>query len=257
MSRKLRWLAVGLGVTTLVWFLGMSFEAVRTWRVTVALDKLRPTDTHEVPQLIERLHDYNLLIRVTAIHALTRMGASAKDANPALIETLKDPSSVVRSNAAEALAAIGDDAAIPCLIAGLDDPELVVRRYCAAAIGKYSARAEAAVPKLIERLDDPEMTDVVLAVLGKIGPPAKAAIPKLIVALEMTHGVTQFRVMLALEQFGTDAAPALPLLQKLTQDPELGISQNAVLAIQNITEPGSVITTTMPNGSIRREYRKK
>lgn len=91
----------------------------------------------------------------------------------------------VRETAADALARIGD-AAVPSLVATLQDPDRDVRAQAARALARMGPRAEPAIPALIAALNDSdqEVRMGAARALGQIGPPAAEAVPDLIEALK-------------------------------------------------------------------------
>ena len=62
-----------------------------------------PAAKGAVPALIVALKDKNGRVRLSAVHALGRIGPAAKAAVPALTKALKDEYSIVRQAAEEAL----------------------------------------------------------------------------------------------------------------------------------------------------------
>jgi HEAT repeat protein len=90
----------------------------------------------------------------------------------------------VRDTAADALGRIGD-AAVPALIAALEDPDRDVRTQATRALARMGAKAESAIPALIEALndDDKEVRQGAARALGQIGPLADEAVPALVQAL--------------------------------------------------------------------------
>lgn len=93
-------------------------------------------------------------VRETAADSLGRIGDAAV---PALIAALEDADRDVRAQATRALARMGPKAedAIPALIDALDDDDKEVRRGAARALGQIGPLAEEAVPALVRALKDP------------------------------------------------------------------------------------------------------
>ena len=237
MRRKLRLVAVVLSVLVSIAVAFSLYEVMRTIRVTERIAAVKPADAYELPYLVERLHDYNFMIRAKAAGALTRLGPAAKPAYSDLLAAMKDPSAQVRANATAAFIQIGDANCIPDLIARLDDEDNEVRRYAACALRDNGKHAAAAVPRLIELLDDEWMGCWAAAALGEIGPAAKPAIPKLIAAMSSAHDLRRLEYIVAIEKFGNDGKDALPQLRKLTTDPDPLINQAAAKAIRTISTP--------------------
>ena len=86
----------------------------------------------------------------------------------------------------EALGSIGDSQAVPALTQSLHHSDSYTRYEGALALRKFGPKAAAAVPDLIAEIDDESQQAGSAAVdaLGAIGPEAKAAIPRLIKLLE-------------------------------------------------------------------------
>lgn len=125
---------------------------------------------------------------------LRQLGAEAL---PALGRGLTDPDMKLRKNVALALNALGGNwfdrskqrmdirAALPVLIAALQDSEGDVRAWSAQAIGEIGRDAAEAVPALVALLgsaDDGSRNSACIALYG-IGPAAKDALPGLQMAL--------------------------------------------------------------------------
>ena len=125
---------------------------------------------------------------------LRRLGA---DALPALARGLRDPDVHLRRNVALALNVLAGNwydrskermdirAALPVLIAALQDADGSVRAWSAQAIGEIGPDAAQAVPALVMLLgnaDEGSRNSACIALYG-IGPAAKAALPALEKAL--------------------------------------------------------------------------
>jgi HEAT repeat protein len=125
---------------------------------------------------------------------LRRLGA---DALPPLARGLKDPDVQLRRNVALALNVLAGNwydrskermdirAALPALIAALQDADGSVRAWSAQAIGEIGLDAAQAVPALVMLLgnaDEGSRNSACIALYG-IGPAAKAALPALEKAL--------------------------------------------------------------------------
>ena len=180
-----------------------------------ALSGIGPAAESAVPALVAALREDDEWMRQAAVIALTKIGPAAV---PALATTLRDDA-WVRRLALVALNGIGRaaEAAVPALVAALEDDDKWVRQGAAAALEKIGPAAESAVPALIAALKDDDegvLGSAVLA-LGKIGPAAKSAVPALIAALKLGE---QLSICLALTKIGSAAVPAL--LAALSDDDE-------------------------------------
>lgn len=106
---------------------------------------------------IRMLEDTDPVTRLSAIHAVGKIGPEAKAAVPALIETIRqtrnhDRKMLLACNVA--LLAMGKEL-VPYMIALLKDDEWEMRRGAAWILGKAGPYAEDAVPALTKALEDP------------------------------------------------------------------------------------------------------
>src|SRR5262249_12893030 len=129
--------------------------------------------------------DYDLA--ATAARVLGEIGADARAAVPALTGALRSRVTGVAYSAAAALGAIGPDAkeAVPALLTLLTNVTPYIRSTAAEALWRID-RHPAAIPALVAQLQDAQCTDRGSAAiaLGKIGPDARAAVPALLAALK-------------------------------------------------------------------------
>ena len=106
---------------------------------------------------------------------------------PALTELLRSGTPPERILAANTLWGMGARAraAVPDLVAALEDPDLALRAASAMALENMGPAAEAAVPALAKALGDPEpgVRQAAVKALGAIGPGARDALPVLTRAL--------------------------------------------------------------------------
>ena len=180
-----------------------------------------------VPPLIKALRNDDALMREIAIESLGSLGPdSAGKAVPELIRRFgSDPSQRLRLHAAWALPRLDPEgtAAIPALVAGLNDRNWQMRLSAVSTVGQFGPRARSAVPGLIASLSDSEayVRSAAAAVLAKIGP-ASRTVPPLIEAYqrELKHGdwTVSYMIAIALGQIGSEAAPAVPRARGGTQD---------------------------------------
>jgi HEAT repeat protein len=97
----------------------------------------------------------------------------------------------------------------------LNDPDVVVRRKAAFALGVLGKDAEDAVPALaaimVDDADEPLRIEASLA-LSKLGPVARPAVPSLARALGDAHPLVRLNAARTLLNLGGEARPALPAL---------------------------------------------
>jgi HEAT repeat protein len=188
-----------------------------------------------VDELAEAVGSSDQMVRVAAVKALLRLGASGEvfgrigsPAVPALIDILKSQDRNERRAAIEALAGIGS-AAAPALVMVLKSGDLV---ECSRATEALSRIGSGAVPELIKAIESAGMDDQLSAeaeALGKIGAEAEAAVPALIGVLIKSGYVDELRAVAeALGRIGPKAAPALTKLLKSGETFDVGAAVEAV-----------------------------
>ena len=129
-----------------------------------------------VPALIKALSDSDKGVRLNALVALKAFGDSPKAAGPVLKQMLEhEPNSDIRKEAASVLGSIKDQAAIPSLIAALDEQDSEVRVEATRALGRYGSavNSPAVIQKLIDGLDlrrSEELRDSSVVALESIAP---------------------------------------------------------------------------------------
>jgi HEAT repeat protein len=236
MTRKVGLAVAGAGLLALgVALLAGASVLFRDWMLVYRLKAMGPMDAAAVPDVMVLLGDRRPKVRHAAAEALGKIGPWARAATPALVRTLKDPDPRERSGAAWALGWIGPaEEVVPPLIEALDDDDPEVRRYAAHGLSVIGPPAESAIPKLIERLDDPWMRYMAARALGAIGPAARRSIPRLVTALRAEHSLARSEMAVALGLFGAEAAPAVPDLLALSNDPDATVQRSAVGALMNI-----------------------
>jgi HEAT repeat protein len=152
--------------------------------------------------------------------ALLLRAAEAQDGEPPYqgrtvsqwLERLKDPDALVRREAAFALGEIGMGAkgAVPALGGALKDPDVRVRRSAADALGEIGVAAKAGVPALIDALKDvrnpPDVLGAAAWALGEMGPEARSAVPALIDALKGSNDRLRKEAAAALQKIDPEAA---------------------------------------------------
>lgn len=190
-------------------------------------------DPEAVEPLAALLTDPDTGVRWKAAEALGKLGSPAVGA---LTKSLQHDDSDVRWMAAVALGEIGDPAAVPGLLAVLDDPDTYVRSRAALALGEIGEAAlegvltalrtggervrwgaaialgkiggERAVEALIGALCDPD-DDVRLRAAAALADIGEAAVPRLIAALGADDDRLREGATAALSQIGRVAVPSL------------------------------------------------
>ena len=151
------------------------------------------------------------------------------------IEALRDPDAAVRLEAARAIGAIGP-AALPDLIAALEDEHPQVFAGAASAIHRIGPEAKEAVEPLVKlvKKDDPFARHAGIYGLMGIGPEARAAVPALIEALNHEHFHTRYWACRALREIGPEAKAAVPVLVRLLQEDLASVRRHAAQALGGI-----------------------
>jgi HEAT repeat protein len=171
-------------------------------------------------------------VREAAAAALGQIGDAA--AVPGLLAALDDANADVR-RAAAALGEIGYAAAVPGLLAALDDAEARVREAAAAALERIGDAA--AVPGLLHALRDAEarVREAAAKALGQIGD--ATAVPGLLHALGDTAWLVRAA---AAEALGRIGAPAVPGLLAALGDADANVREAAAAALGQIGDAAAV-----------------
>jgi len=129
-----------------------------------------------VPALVKALGDSDKEVRLNALASLKVFGEQTKAAGPMLKEMLEhDPDNNIRKEAASLLGSIKDQAAIPSLIAALDDQDSGVRLEATRAVGRFGSgvSSPAVIDKLIAGVNpaqSDEQRDASVVALEAIAP---------------------------------------------------------------------------------------
>ena len=188
-----------------------------------------------VPKLIEGLGNDSESRGLNAAYALSEFGESAV---PALMEAFEDESEAIRRNAYYALSAMGAPAVDP-LIASLVHIDSQVREIAAEALGDIGSPAQAAVPGLVAVLDD-ESERVrfhAAEALGTVSQRDSTAIPALSAALRDENERVRQDAALALARIGPHAADAVSGLEAVFSDGNMYVRGDAVHALYRIDTP--------------------
>lgn len=183
-----------------------------------------------VPYLLERVEDPDRIRREHVIAALGNL--RTREAVAPIGRVLRQTGLERRYVAAWALGEIGDAAAIPALIASLDDEDAEVRKYATRSLIKLD---RATVTPLIDYLRNasPRGAAGAIRALGDIGDPA--ALP---VLLAQATGVNRPEVFLALGKLKDPRAEAA-LIAGLG-DRDWRVRMNAALALGPVGTSASV-----------------
>jgi HEAT repeat protein len=171
------------------------------------IEALRKLDSEGNPETVAALASLleaeDATNRRRTADALEALGPRASAAAPAIIKALRSHDPWAQERLATVLRAIGDRelrAALPALLANLDDGDLMVRVNAARAIALLGADAKDAVPKIVRLICDFGPHYGVAQCLGEIGPAAVIAVPTLIARLDSANALTHQEIQAALER---------------------------------------------------------
>ncbi|HEX4149354.1 MAG TPA: HEAT repeat domain-containing protein, partial [Pirellulales bacterium] len=187
-----------------------------------------------MPVLLESLASKNPRVRSAAIHALADLRTGDDRVIPALIGALKDGDTSVSNVAYRALADLGETA-VSALSAALGKPE--TRELAALSLAHIGPKAKAAVPALVAALDDPapHVRRVVLTALAAVGPEAgHLAAGPVAKRLDMDTDVrVRQAAAFALGQFGAQP-PSVPALRKAVRTGHQNLAVTAALSLAQL-----------------------
>jgi HEAT repeat protein len=175
-----------------------------------------------IPVLVETLRNERNSIRQGAIDVLIDFAPDTESIQPALRGALADPDSLVARDAARALGALGKKArpSVPALVKALSHEEPHVRLYAAEALASIGPKSGVATHELAKALEDsiPGVRWAACEALGSIGPAAHSAVPELITALKDEFLYVRICAAEALGNIGPQAGMAVGALRVAAQD---------------------------------------
>jgi HEAT repeat protein len=142
---------------------------------------LAKVGTNAVPTLLWMLQQKNGRQNQAAYFAFLKLGARAQGAVPALIQIYESRiTPFSRQCAASSIASVGSagNSAIPVLIRGLGDSNVLVRCDTLLALGRLNSQPDLVVPTLTNALNDPVPKVRIFAcmALGTVGERSKQAV---------------------------------------------------------------------------------
>jgi HEAT repeat protein len=150
------------------------------------LGKIGPDAKEAVPALSKIMTEKDIANRVNAAESIWKINKDLKATMPVFLEGLKSEDFHACDEALDALEIVGANGkeAVPLLTKILADKERTAqaRGLAAKVLGNMGPEAKAAVPALVAGLDDfdHDLQDRCVFALGAIGPEAKSATPKLV-----------------------------------------------------------------------------
>ncbi|HEX6259965.1 MAG TPA: HEAT repeat domain-containing protein, partial [Woeseiaceae bacterium] len=189
---------------------------------------------------IQRLAHPLWTARVDAAEAIASFGSEGRAAIPALVATIDDTEIRVRRAVVPALAAVGHGSgeAVSGLVLALSDPDWVVRRKAALSFEEVGGgdMAVDAIRPLFGTESTAVQTAAALALAG-LAPASRAAVPELAAALSASDWQLRAAAAQALGELGAEAAAALPALAAALRDRDWGVAEQVVEALSQIGAP--------------------
>ncbi len=228
------YLATNMGPAALPWLVaGLSAERLETRRdAAYALGRLGPAAAPAAPCLIEAL-----LAR--AEPAVERAQPPRRASGGSAVSPFEDDrrrrelEASITQNAQTALRAIGE-AAVPHLIAELDQRSSETAAVVAGVLATFRAEARAATPSLIALLEQPpdaRAADAAAKALGAIGPTVITPVSRL---LEADRSATRRHAVLVLSSL--PGRPAARLLASALSDPAPEVRKAAAAGLLRLRD---------------------
>jgi HEAT repeat protein len=148
-------------------------------------EALAKVGTNAVPTLLWMLQQTNRAQNQAAYFAFNKLGARAQGAVPSLIQIYESRiTPFSRQCAASSIASVGPagNSAIPVLIRGSSDKNILVRCDTLQALGRLNSQSDLVVPTLTNALNDPVPRVRISAciALGEVGERSKEVVPALV-----------------------------------------------------------------------------
>jgi HEAT repeat protein len=197
-----------------------------------------------VPALTNLLGtNQNWRARSSACQALTFMGTNAESALPCLLTCLKYAATRQDGRIAIVLAEVGrnqPEVVVPVLVAALTKSTGYEAAAIADALATFDSAAKDAVPGLLAAgtSRDPYVRTRIAAALQRIAPETPDALQPLMRNLRAGSTMVRQQALWALEQLGTNGAPALPVLvSRSLRDP---VPEVRVIALRCVGKIGLI-----------------
>ncbi|QEH37034.1 putative lyase [Aquisphaera giovannonii] len=188
----------------------------------------------ETARVLVRLREGDLRTRIDALQEISVLGHRAEAAVPGLIATLDDPEPRLRAGAAKVLGRLGEEAASAgdALVARLRDPDLTVRTAAAGALDRVPAAPAKLLPAILDvyrprtEADDPASPGT--AAIRRLGRADGTVVKPLIDGLRRPDAELREMVAVALGGIGEPAVD--PLIAAL-RDPDPRVRGGAATAL--------------------------
>jgi outer membrane protein assembly factor BamB len=209
---------------------------------------LRRIGPAAIPALAEMLQHDRASVRGGAVDVLIDLAPETERIQPALKRALRDPNSLVARDAARALGALGEKAApsVSALVDALSHEEPHVRLYAAEALASIGPKAAKATKELAIAVSDPipGVRWAACEALATIGPAAQPAVSQLVPALKDEFLYVRICAAGALGSVGSKTPTAVEALKAATNDPTL--RDEAEWALNQIAGAGSAERVVSP-----------
>ncbi len=216
---------------------------------------LRRIGPAAIPMLVDMLRQDRAPIRRSAVDALIDLSPDTERIQPALRRALRDPDSLVARDAARALGALGQRAgpSVSALVQALSHEEPHVRLYSAEALASIGPKAAKATKDLARAVGDPipGVRWAACEALASIGPAAQPAVPQLSEALKDEFLYVRLCAAGALGSIGPKARTALGPLRVAAGDPALrNEAEWALNRIAGVESGEPVVSPLVPAATV-------
>jgi HEAT repeat protein len=219
-----------------------------------ARDLIRPIGDAAVPFLIKGVNDRCMEVRLTCIQALNGVcyqhPEKRKEFLPLFIKAAHDGAAEVRLNGITSIRQLGADAkpAIPTLLWALTSSQAgqkknstwFVHAHALIALGSMGQEARDTLPVIKARLNDTNSYTSLQAAVAvwRIDHDFQTVLPVLTNLLPTFDDENKWQILGTLGEMGTDAAPAVPLIEASLQSDKGYIVTAASNALVKIIPPG-------------------
>lgn len=202
----------------------------------IMLGELGPAARAAIPALLRCLKQGDPNLRHTALVSLARVGAGDPRCRAALLHGLQDPHDDIRVSAAMFLENNPplDPQDVPKLVACLEDRDARVRGPAARMLGTIGPPAQAALGALLRRAENDEDTLIRAHAAYSAWLIDPARLPVTLGVLETGARSGDSRSCFLLGRLGPAAAPAVPALVGILNDPTSPVLMEAGAALGNI-----------------------
>ena len=197
-----------------------------------------PLAAEALPGLTRMLDDSASEIRLAAVKTITQLRSAAMPAYERLAAMLNDSDAEVRGAALLAMSATGAefDQLQPHLVSALNGNDAGLQTESLRLIGRIGKPAASLVPQIIalaEKEDKRKGVERALRGFQRTGPPAES-IPALIELVNHKENSVRKLAIEFLGLAGPSASDAVPLLERLKDDPDKSIQEAATAALKKI-----------------------